>query len=164
MRLRNALSGLLVLSMTTACATIQRGPVQKVYIESDPAGAAVELEKCGRQPKDLRTPTDLFISRRVKRCTVLVTLDGYEPARVMLQRRPADDDGLTSDDVIDMCGTYGENCNSLSDLLIMGTIGVAFWGVGLGVDAVAGANYELEPRHVRVELQPVERPTASIEP
>ena len=151
--MKRTLSGILILSM--GCATMNRGPVQKVYIESDPSGAVVELEKCGRQPKDLRTPTDLFISRRVKRCTVHIALDGYEPARVMLQRRPADySPADRAEDIAEVCGAYGENCNSLTDLLILGTVGVFLWGVGKGVDAAAGANYQLEPRHVRVELQP----------
>lgn len=153
MLLKKAVSGLLVLSM--GCATMNRGPVQKVYIESEPAGANVELDKCGRQPKDLRTPTDLFISRRVKRCTIHITLDGYEPARVLLQRRPADyTPAAQAEDLEAVCGPYMEHCNSLTDLLVLGTIGVLVWGVGKGVDAAAGANYQLEPRHVYVELEP----------
>ena len=82
MRSRSAVSLLLVFSM--GCATIDRGPMQRVHIATDPEGAAVELTRCGVKDTDLKTPVTVFIPRRVKRCSILLLHEGYEPARVML--------------------------------------------------------------------------------
>jgi hypothetical protein len=156
-------SGLLVLSM--GCATANRGPMQRIYVESEPSGAAVELIDCARDEQDLRTPVEIFISRRVSRCTILVTMDGYEPARIMLTRRPADYTSADrAEDIEEICGSNLENCNSLGDLLVLGTIGALVWGVGKGVDAMAGSNYQLEPAEVRAELEPVATEHSAAEP
>lgn len=138
-----------LLMLATGCATVQRGPMQRVTIESDPPGAEVELIGCGVD--GLRTtPATVFIPRRVKRCSVLLLHDGFEPARVFLERRRAPSPG----DVMifeELCG----DCDSLTDVLIAAAIGGILFGVSRGVDAAAGSNYELEPSHVQVALMPL---------
>lgn len=130
--------------------------MQRVFIDSDPPGASVELEKCGASEAERKTPATLLLPRRVKRCTVLLLHDGYVPARVMLERRysprPVAEDGIAVVDAL--CDPDLIGCDTLSDLIIVGTVGALLWGVGKGVDAIAGSNYQLEPRDVLVTLQP----------
>ena len=154
--MKRLLSAILVLC--TGCATIDRGPMQRVSIQSEPAGAVVELEECGTQREDFRTPVTVLISRRVKRCTIIVTREGYEPARIMLERRrAAPAPGTSGVEVAEaICGPGIVDCSDLTDLLVLGAVGALGWGLGKGVDAIAGANYELEPREVWVELRPLD--------
>jgi hypothetical protein len=143
----------LLLLLATACATVQRGPMQRVHIETEPAGATVELIDCGVVDEERLTPVTAMIPRRVKRCSLLIHKDGYESARVFLERQRAED---PYDEVIfeEMCG----DCNSLTDLLVAGAIGGVLYGISNGVDALAGSNYHLEPRHVQIALVPRDRP------
>ena len=151
---RSAVSLLLLLSM--GCATIGRGPMQRVLVETEPAGASVELEDCGVRNDERTTPVTILIPRRVKRCSMLLHHEGYEPARVILQRRKAEPVPTGAIIATELCGDALENCNSLTDVLVVATFGSLFYGVSKGVDAMAGANYELEPRHVLIPLVPEE--------
>jgi hypothetical protein len=151
MRMRTAVSVLLLVSM--GCATVQRGPMQRVLIETDPAGASVELEECGLKDEERTTPVTIFIPRRVKRCSVLLLHDGYEPARVILQRRRAEPvptgGAAVAEGICDLA-----ECDSLTDLFVAVTVGGLIYGVSKGVDAVAGSNWELEPGSVQITLVP----------
>ena len=141
--------------LSAACATFENGRTQDVVIESDPAGAIVETERCGIEARDLRTPVTLEIPRRVERCTVLVLQDGYVPVRIFLQRGPA---GVATAEPIfgTLCGGDLSDCNSVTDVVVMGTLGTILYGISKGVDAATGANYQLEPSYSMIELQPDE--------
>jgi hypothetical protein len=161
--MRTAVSVLLLVSM--GCATFERGPMQRVVIETDPPGASVELEACGVNPEERTTPVTILIPRRVKRCSVLLLHDGYEPARVILQRRRAEPvptgGAAVAEGICDLA-----ECDSLTDLFVAATVGGLIYGVSKGVDAVAGSNWELEPRSVQITLVPERRvlSEASTEP
>ena len=150
MRNRSAVSLLLVFSM--GCSTIDRGPMQRVHIATDPEGAAVELTRCGVKDTDLKTPVTVFIPRRVKRCSILLLHEGYEPARVMLERRRAENPAYLIETIDTLCG----ECDSLSDVFVSVALGGILWGAARGVDKMAGSDYELQPREIEIALVPEE--------
>lgn len=142
------MSLLLVLSM--GCSTLDRGPMQRVHIASEPEGATVELPRCGVKDAGLKTPVTVFIPRRVKRCSILLLHEGYEPARVMLERRRAENPAYLIETIDTLCG----ECDSLSDVFISVALGGILWGAARGVDKMAGSDYVLEPRDVEIALVP----------
>ena len=144
-------TAIILLSFSISCATIDRGPVQRVRIASDPPGAVVELTGCGVAAEERTTPVTVMIPRRVKRCSVLLLHEGYEPARVILARRRAPEPESRHAVFDDLCG----DCNSLEDVFVAATVGGLLYGIGRGVDAAAGANYELDPREVQIAMVPV---------
>lgn len=150
MRMRSAVSLLLLVSM--GCSTLDRGPMQRVHIATDPEGAAVELTRCGVDASNLKTPVTVLIPRRVKRCSILLLHDGYEPARVMLERRHAENPAYFIETVDTLCG----DCNSFGDIFVSLALGGILWGAARGVDKVAGSDYVLEPREVEIALVPEE--------
>ena len=93
------------------CSTLDRGPMQRVHIETDPAGAAVDLTRCGVNHEALETPVTVLIPRRVKRCSILLHHEGYEPAGVMLERRRAENPEYLIQTVDTLCGS----CESFSE-------------------------------------------------
>lgn len=150
--IRKGLAALLLLSM--GCATFDRGPMQRVFITSEPEGAEVELIRCGVADDTRTTPVTVLIPRRVKRCSILLVHDGYEPARVMLERRRAENPPYHLDVFTELCG----DCTSLTDLFVAATLGGVLYGAARGVDKLAGSDYLLEPREVQVALVPLDRP------
>ena len=151
----------LAAALTAGCATFERGRTQEVVIESDPPGAIVETERCDVKETGLHTPVTLSIPRRVERCTVHVLYEGYVPARIFLERGPAEKVPTAEPIFGTLCGGDLSDCNSLTDVVVMGTLGSILYGISKGVDAASGANYQLEPSYVMVVLQPDERPAAA---
>lgn len=149
--MRSAVSILLLVSM--GCSTLDRGPLQRVHIATDPEGAAVELTRCGVRETDLKTPVTVLIPRRVKRCSILLHHDGYEPARVMLERKRAENPAYFIETVDTLCGS----CDSFSDFFLSLAFGGLIWGAARGVDKMAGSDYVLEPGEVEIALVPDER-------
>lgn len=144
----------LLLLVSMGCSTIDRGPMQRVFIETDPAGAAVELNRCGvKHSESLQTPVTVLIPRRVKHCSILIHHDGYEPARVMLERKRAENPAYFFETVDTLCGS----CDSFSDFFLSLAFGGLIWGAARGVDKVAGSDYELQPREIQIALVPEER-------
>ena len=141
---------LLLTAVLAGCATVERGPLQRVYIETEPAGASVELEDCGASSDDRQTPLTIMVPRRVTRCSVLIFRDGYEPARVMLERRRAPQ-VMSGGEVF---SAILDESDSLEEFVGVAILGGVAYGISKGVDAIAGANYQLEPRHVQVALVP----------
>ena len=139
---------LITLILSTGCATIERGPMQRVFVETDPPGAVVELEGCASNSDDRQTPLTLMIPRRVTRCSVLIFRDGYEPARVMLERRRAPQ-VVSGGEVF---SAILDESDDLEEFVGVAILGGVVYGIGKGVDAIAGSNYQLEPRHVQVAL------------
>ena len=142
------MSILLLASM--GCSTLDRGPMQRVSIETDPAGAAVDLTRCGVKHEERTTPVTVLIPRRVKRCSILLHHEGYEPARVMLERKRAENPAYFIETVDTLCGS----CDSFSDFFLSLAFGGLIWGAARGVDKMAGSDYVLEPREVQIALVP----------
>ena len=153
--MKRAAAAFLAATLTAGCATFENGRTQEVVIESDPPGAIVETQRCEIDDAERRTPVTLSIPRRVQRCTVLVLQDGYIPERIFLERGPAH--VPTAEPIFGtLCGGDLSDCNSVADVVVMGTIGTILYGISKGVDAATGANFQLEPSHSMIVLQPDE--------
>ena len=124
-----------------ACATVQHGPVQRIPVDSEPAGAVVYTEDCGPgSTREARTPGVIWVSRRAERCALTFTAPGYELERVVLTREIAEE-FLENIDFLDADSFF---------------IGGFLTGAGFGVDALTGALFEQQPNHVFVSLAPFE--------
>lgn len=154
-------AAILAALLSVRCATFERGPMQRVVVESDPAGAYVDARGCALRDEERLTPVTLMIPRRVKRCTLTVSLDGYLPARVFLERRHAERVETEAAIFGELCGDSLQNCNSLTDLFVVGAVGGILYGLSKGIDAAAGSNYELQPNHVSLTLERDEPPPAA---
>ena len=124
-----------------ACATVQHGPVQRIPVDSEPAGAFVYTEDCGPgSTREARTPGVIWVSRRAERCALTFTAPGYALQRVVLTREIAEE--------------FLENIDFLDadSFFITGFL----TGAGFGVDALTGALFEQQPNDVFVSLVPFE--------
>ena len=82
----------LLLLTTTACATVQHGPVQRIMVDSEPQDALVRTSECGPgATKEVRTPGEIWVSRRAERCTLTFLSRGHYTERVTLTRKVSDD-------------------------------------------------------------------------
>ena len=115
---------LVLLAMTTGCATVTRGTTDTLVIESDPSGADVKLSN-GMSGK---TPTSFKLPRK-HALVVKIEKDGYEPLEVNVTPQVSGAGGA---------GMAG-------NVLVGGLIGVA-------VDAGSGAMNDLKPNPVKVTL------------
>jgi len=131
-----------------ACATVQHGPVQRIAVDSEPAGAVVYTEDCGPgSTKEVRTPGVIWVSRRAERCALTFTAPGYELERVELTRAIAEE-YLENLDLLDLCADA-----TCDDFFFIGGF---LAGAGFGVDALTGALFEQQPNDVFVSLVPFE--------
>lgn len=131
-----------VLLTQVACATINRGPAQRVFVTSDPIGATVNVEECGPwAPESVVTPATVFVSRRATRCRFVVANDEVRLSRHFSMRN-------YSQALVDLCGDNIENCNSFDDLLMTSVLGAFFFVPSFLVDSASGAIFEQEPRDV----------------
>ena len=145
---RLALLAALALNLA-ACATVQHGPVQRIQVDSDPAGTVVRTDKCGPgSTKEVRTPGTVWVSRRAERCTLTFTADGYVGKRVPLTRVIAEE-FLENLEAFRVCD--GVDCDDPWGFFLLGGL-VA--GTGFGVDTITGALYEQQPHEVFVTLEP----------
>ena len=135
---RALLLAILALNLA-ACATVQHGPVQRIPVDSEPAGAVVYTEDCGPgSTKEATTPGVIWVSRRAERCALTFTAPGYELERVQLTREIAEE--------------FIENIDFLdADSFFIGGF---LAGAGFGVDAITGALFEQQPHEVFVSLEP----------
>src|SRR5215218_3306551 len=109
--MRRIVSVVLALS-TTACATVHHGPMQRIQVDSDPAGASVRLIGCGPgTSEEATTPATVWVSRRATRCTVKLSADGYRDEIVLLRRAVSDTTGRNFSAANYLCD-HEANCNS----------------------------------------------------
>ncbi len=115
------LSAALGIALLSGCASIIHGSSQEIALQSNPSGAAVAVNGV----RNAQTPATLSLPRKSAH-SLEVTLDGYRPFQIQLQR-----------------STSG---------WVWGNI--AFGGlIGLVVDASTGAMYKLTPEQVSAQLQ-----------
>lgn len=143
----------LLLLALTGCATTTQGPLQRIEIESDPPGAAVDAIRCGVGIGALETPTIIMVSRRAKRCLISISHSGYYTAVVPLERVISDRLGENFDAMgIANC----DDCDRhFVDWMALAVVGLAGALTGVMVDAASGAMYELQPSSFFVELEPL---------
>ena len=155
MAYRPVLFALVLALNLAACATVQHGPVQRISVESEPSGAEVLTTLCGPgSTKKALTPAVVWVSRRAERCTLLVSADGYESERVVLERAVAPE-SLDNLEIFEICGEDVVDCTDGWPFFFFGGL---LAGTGFGVDAVTGAMFEQQPGDVFVTLQPLEEP------
>ena len=114
----------LSVSLGSGCATVINQTKQKVNVASTPPGAQVQLDGANQGT----TPLALQLKRKTKSYAVRLTLDGYEPYEVTLNR--------------------GVSAWLFGNAVIGGLI-------GLGVDVISGGMYKLKPKEINAELKPV---------
>lgn len=138
--LRHLLVGALALGAATAvtgCATIIKGTSQDISVDSNPGGAQVTVtQNSGVEVFKGATPAKLSLSKKHE-YTVSVKLAGYQEARVPVTQH--------------LSGWFFGN------LLCGGLLGMV-------IDAVDGAMYNLEPENVSVTLVQVAPGTAQPPP
>ena len=128
--------------------------MQRIQVQSDPAGATVDLRDCGvGSTKTAKTPATVWVNRRATRCTLTFAADGYRPETARLERRVADASANDFDLATELCEDDASNCNSLTDLFVVGAVAGVLVGGGLGIDAATGARWQQTPSRVAVALQ-----------
>jgi hypothetical protein len=139
------------LMFTQGCATVQNGRHQDIRVDSDPAGATVEI-RCGKPQPAVVTPATVRLPRRVEECSLLLTRPGFQPETVAFESTPsrwfwANFAGPIAG------GTSGATRHS--DLAFIDFLmGALLGGIGFGVDALTGAMWQWEPAHVDRKLTP----------
>jgi hypothetical protein len=144
----------LLLLALTGCATTTQGPLQRIEIESDPSGAAVDATRCGVSIGALETPTTIMVSRRAKTCLISISHSGYFTSNVPLERVISDRLGDNFEAMgIANCDDCGRPFGEWMALVVVGLAGAL---TGVAVDAASGAMYELQPSRIFVELEPLD--------
>lgn len=129
MKGRTLVAVALVLAVTPACTTVTRGTSESYAIESEPAGAEVEVTDA-RGTMQCTTPCSLKIKRRGQ-LHVVVSKDGFEVV----------DTHVASS--VDGAGAAGMAGN-----VILGGL------IGAAIDAGSGAMHSHKPNPLRVQLVP----------
>jgi len=131
------------------CATFNHGPVQRIHVDSNPAGAAVHAEGCGIPWRASRlTPAVVWVSRMAKRCTLTVSLAGHGQQTFFLRREISDAIGGNVEAGLDLCNDELTNCNSADDLLGP----VLLVGTGMLVDRLTGGMFEQTPARIMADF------------
>ena len=139
MKMVRLLPPLLLLSLTTGCATVLHGTRQIVRVETDPPGATASAG--GRS---VTTPGVLKLHRRETNLEVVVEKEGYVTRHVILR--------CTGPNLTRANWAFG---------LVGGAATKSFVGVlalpvaALGIDYATGAAYRLEPSAIFLRLEPV---------
>lgn len=108
----------------SGCATVTRGTKDTLVVESDPAGADVQLST-GQSGK---TPTS-FMLKRKEAVVVTISREGYETAMVTVNSQ-----------------VVGAGAAGMAGNVLVGGI------IGVGVDSWTGATKSLKPNPVTVKL------------
>jgi hypothetical protein len=140
-----------VVMFTQGCATVHNGRHQEIRVVSDPAGADVEV-RCGKPQPAAVTPATVRLPRRVEECSLVLTRPGFQSETVVFESRPsgwfwANFGGPIAGGAV---GATRHSDQAFVDFLV----GLALGGVGLGIDAITGAMWELEPAQVERKLVP----------
>jgi hypothetical protein len=152
--MRRIVSILLAL-FTTACATVHHGPMQRIQVDSAPAGVTVRSTGCGPgSTESATTPATVWVSRRATRCTLTLSASGYREEIVLLRRGRNDVTNRNFNAAGVIC-EHEANCNSFHEFFGVLALGALLGGTGLGVDAATGARYEQQPSYVAVTLRAV---------
>lgn len=140
--MRHIILALTLLAMTARCATVQQGPLQRIHVDSEPAGAAVKKEAgCGGpRMEPTRTPVTVWVSRRATTCRLSVWRQGYDREIVPLTRKLSD--------AVDGNFDPLNSAETLNEGLFLGLFSAA----GLGIDALSGAMWEQVPSKLFVTL------------
>lgn len=120
----------------TGCASVTRGTMDKLRVDSEPPGAQVTLSngQAGTTPATFKLP-------RKKGVEVEIAKPGYEPQKVFVSSKFSDAGGT-----------------ALAGNVLIGGV------IGLGIDGLSGATLSLKPNPVSVTLKPISAPTVEEAP
>jgi hypothetical protein len=148
--MRPLIAAVLLLTVT-ACATVQHGPVQRIPVDSEPQGALVRTSHCGPgATKEVRTPGEVWVSRRAEHCTLTFSARDHYAEQVVLRRALAEE--------------FFENADAAAVVLDGGPgewlpwffLGTLVGATGFAVDTATGALFEQHPHEVFVNMEPVQ--------
>lgn len=140
-----------VVILTQGCATVHNGRHQDIRVDTNPAGAAVDV-RCGKPQPAAVTPATVRLPRRVEECSLVLTLAGFHPETVTFDSSPSgwvwgNFGGPAAGGAV---GATRHSDQAFVDFLF----GALMGGVGFGVDALTGAMWQLEPATVQRTLTP----------
>lgn len=134
--------------MLASCTTVSNGPMQRVFVDSEPQGAIVEVRRCGAMAtKTLATPGVVWVSRRSTQCELVLRKPGFRSERVRLPRH-----------VARAMHRYADAADIYTSIDTDDPIGAAIFVTGFlalpsfAVDAASGSMFELQPNRVFVTL------------
>jgi hypothetical protein len=119
-----ALAALSILLSSSGCATIVKGRYQDLTVNSNPPGAAFEVDGITGT-----TPATVPVERKLRYHTVTISKPGYETAQIRVGR---DINMWTAGNVI--WGLFG-------------------LPIGVGIDLVNGSAFKLASQDVQVDLK-----------
>lgn len=157
--MRRLLPGAVVLLLAlrlNGCASVAHGPMERIAIDTNPGGADVKIVCSNQVVASGVTPTSLSIPRRGDPCEVALSKEGYESARVPLERgfsgRYWGNIGMAAAIPAGVVMLFGDNSDD--DSLAPALFGVGVAGcIGLFLDRVNGSMYDHDPAHVSLQLQ-----------
>ena len=137
--------------LTTGCATVHNGRYQEISVVTDPAGATVDV-RCGKSQPMAMTPATIRLPRRVDECSLTLTRAGFRSETVRLESSSSGWAwGNFAGPVIGGgIGATRQSDQAFVDFLLGALIG----GAGFGIDAMSGAMWELEPARIELRLTP----------
>lgn len=143
----------LIVLLTAACATVGNGPMQRIAVDSNPAGARVRLYNCGAMAtKTATTPAVVWVSRRSTQCRLRVSLPGEEERVVRLVRHVSRNMKGYSEVANGIWGPNGPVYDGVDDFFYVGIVSAAVIVPSVAVDAATGSMFELAPSRVRVDF------------
>jgi hypothetical protein len=148
--MKRAIAGLCIIALT-GCATIANGPMQRVYVDSNPSGAVVRLNHCGKfATKAVTTPAVAWVSRRSTQCELTFAMPERAEQRTKLSRhvsRNIDLYGTTADVMLDGSNTLGD----------WAAVGIFVLLPSFLVDAATGSMFELQPNQAYADFTNAEK-------
>lgn len=152
--MRTAICSVVLTLFLVRCATVTRGPMQRIRVASKPTGASVKLRDCGGGSTDsAKTPDTVFVNRRATNCSLTFSLPEYGNRTVPLFRRALARIGPPEG--------FGEMLDSLLSendpisgtvAVVGGVVGGTIWGISRGFDGLTGANYQQNRSTVVVDF------------
>lgn len=140
-----------VVVFTQACATVHNGRHQEIRVVSDPAGADVEV-RCGKPQAAVVTPATVRLPRRVDECSLVLTREGFQSETVVFDSVPSG--WVWANFAAPIAGGAVGATRQSDQAFVDFLVGAFLGGVGIGIDAITGAMWELEPAVVERKLVP----------
>ncbi len=135
----------------TGCTTIANGPMQRVYVDSEPQGAVVRLQRCGAlATKTVTTPGIAWVSRRSTQCELTFAMPERAEQRTKLSRHVSRN--------ITIYGTTAEVLlDGSSDLGEWAVVATVFLLPSFVIDAATGSMFELQPSQAYADFTKAQR-------
>ena len=145
----------MVFLVLTGCATIGGRGAERIAVDSTPAGADVRIECDATVIGTGVAPTSVMVPRAADNCVVVISHEGYEPQRVVLEKGF---NRLYWGNIPFMAGLplglfalalSGGDYGPAGAAVALGALG----GAGLIIDSVTGAKYDHDPKKITVTLK-----------